>query len=190
MIINKAFADKYFPNEDPIGKHVAFLWEIDGFQEVIGVIANVKHDNLSSPENREIYVSYAQRPDSGFTIALRTKNDPGAMVSAVRSELASLDPSLPIAHVSTLDEVVSISVRDPPPRLPLTDPLRRSDSVSLRNLFGQTAGGSGDLRRPRRRRGAGAGRRARSVRSGSEPRRRRASAPGGGSWSTRAGPRG
>jgi putative ABC transport system permease protein len=112
MIINKAFADKYFPNEDPIGKHVAFLWEIDGFQEVIGVIANVKHDNLSSPENREIYVSYAQRPDSGFTIALRTKNDPGAMVSAVRSELASLDPSLPIAHVSTLDEVVSTSVRD------------------------------------------------------------------------------
>jgi putative ABC transport system permease protein len=112
MIINKAFADKYFPNEDPIGKHVAFLWEIDGFQEVIGVIANVKHDNLSSPENREIYVSYAQRPDSGFTIALRTKNDPGAMVSAVRSELASLDSSLPIAHVATLDEVVSTSVRD------------------------------------------------------------------------------
>jgi putative ABC transport system permease protein len=112
MVINQAFADKYFPNEDPIGKHVAFSWGIDGFQEVIGVIGNVRHDSLASPENREIYVCYAQRPDSGFSIALRTKTDPGAMLSAVRSELSAMDPGLPIAHVSTLDDVVSTSVRD------------------------------------------------------------------------------
>jgi putative ABC transport system permease protein len=111
-IINQAFADRYFPNEDPIGKRIAFSWGIDGWQEIIGVAGNIKHESLAGSGHREVYVCYTQRPDSGFTFAVRTKNDPDTMVSAARAALSSIDSGVPMAQVSTLDDVVSRSVRD------------------------------------------------------------------------------
>ncbi len=111
-IINENFARKYFPNEDPLGKHIAFEWDIEGFQEVVGVIGDVKHDSLASPDNSEVYVCYMQRPDDGFVFAVRTKTEPAAMTSAVRSTLFSLDKGIPLTDVFTLDDIVSRSLRD------------------------------------------------------------------------------
>ncbi|MFZ0818621.1 MAG: ABC transporter permease [Candidatus Acidiferrales bacterium] len=111
-IINESFALKYFPNEDPLGKRIAFNWDIEGFQEVVGVIGDVKHDSLASPDNSEVYVCYTQRPDPELNFAVRTKTDPAAITSAVRSTLSSLDAGIPIGNVFTLDDVVSNSLRD------------------------------------------------------------------------------
>ena len=111
-IINDSFARKYFPNEDPIGKRIGFNWEIEGFQEIIGVVGDVKHNDLASPIDREIYVSYLQRPDSGFTVVVRTGADPTSLVSAVRTTLGALDPGIAMAEVSTLENIVSRSVSD------------------------------------------------------------------------------
>jgi putative ABC transport system permease protein len=111
-IINENFARTYFPNEDPIGKHIAFNWDIDGFQEIIGVVGDVKHDSLASSDHSEVYVPYAQRPDSGFAFAVRTKSDPAAITSAVRSTLTSLDAGIPLNQISTYDDIVSQSLTD------------------------------------------------------------------------------
>lgn len=111
-IINDAFARKYFPNEDPLGKSIAFNWDMDGYQQIVGVAGNVKHNSLALPDNAEVYVCYLQRPDNGFTFALRTKTDTAAMDSAVRSALQSLDPGLPLSKVAAYDDVVSRSVQD------------------------------------------------------------------------------
>ena len=114
-IINESFARKYFPGVDPIGQHIAFNWDIDGFQQLVGIVGDVKHDSLASPDNSEVYVCYTQRPDAGYSFAVRTKTDPTAMVSSVRSTLASLDSGIPLTGVSgvyTLDEVVASSLRD------------------------------------------------------------------------------
>ncbi len=111
-IINEAFAKAYFPNEDPIGKRVGFNWGIDGFQEIIGVVGNTKQESLNGSDHRAVYVCYAQRPDAGFTFAMRTKNDPRAMISSVRTTLFSIDGSIPLANATSLDDVVSLSLRD------------------------------------------------------------------------------
>jgi predicted permease len=114
-IINESFARKYFPGMDPIGQHIAFNWDITGIQEIVGIVGDVKHDSLASPNNSEVYVCYTQRPDAGYSFVVRTKSDPAAMISSVRSSLASLDRGIPLTGVSgvyTLDEVVAGSLRD------------------------------------------------------------------------------
>jgi putative ABC transport system permease protein len=109
-IVNEAFARKYFPNEDALGKHVDFEWETKGWQEIAGVVGNVKHDGLNLPSNPEIYVPFAQRPDAAFTVTMRTHGDPLNVVGAAREQVAKIDSNLPLAHLRTMDEVVSASV--------------------------------------------------------------------------------
>jgi len=111
-IVNESFARKYFANEDPLSQHIAFNWEFTGFQQVIGVVKSVKERSIASAEVPEVYVCYTQRPDSGFTFAVRTKSDPEAMTSAIRSTVNVIDPTTPLSDVSTLDDIVSRSVRD------------------------------------------------------------------------------
>jgi len=120
VIINQAFAIKYFPGEDPLGKHVDFQWDTPkGYQEIVGVIGNVKHDGLQLPSNAEIYVPYAQRPDSSFGMTLRTQSDPTAVLGAVREQISQSDAGLAMAHVKTLEQVVDASVADQRLRLML-----------------------------------------------------------------------
>jgi len=112
-IINQTFANKLFPGEDPVGKHVDFRWDTAaGYQEIVGVIGDVKHDGLALPTAAEIYVPYTQRPDSAFTVTLRTQADPLTMLGAAREQVSQLDSNLVIAHAQTLDQVLAASVAD------------------------------------------------------------------------------
>jgi putative ABC transport system permease protein len=114
-IINESFARKYFAGTDPIGQHMAFNWDIDGFQEIVGIVGDVKHNSLASANHSEVYVCYTQRPDPGYSFVVRTKTVPTMMISTVRSALASLDSGIPLTGVSgfyTLDDVVAGSLRD------------------------------------------------------------------------------
>jgi putative ABC transport system permease protein len=111
-IINAEFARRYFSGEDPIGKRVAFGWNEDGFQEVVGVVGDVKHQTLQDPVHAEIYVPYTQRPDESFQIVMRTKTDPTSLVSAARAQVAALDSQQPITDVDTLEAVVSRLLTD------------------------------------------------------------------------------
>ena len=111
-IINQAFAQRYFPNEDPIGKRIEFRWDFKGFQEIVGVVGNVRHNTLAEPVHGEVYVSYLQRPDMAFEIVMRTKTDPASLVPAARAQILSIDASQPITDVATMEDVVSQSLTD------------------------------------------------------------------------------
>jgi putative ABC transport system permease protein len=110
MVISEAFAKRWFPNEDPIGKRVGFNWNIQGVQTVVGVVANVKHNGLDDPENPAVYVTHAQRADSRFFVFIRTSVPPESVVSAVRAELKAVDPSRPIGDLQTMTALMSESV--------------------------------------------------------------------------------
>lgn len=110
MVISEAFARRWFPNEDPIGKQVGFNWDMDGFQSVIGVVADVKHNGLDDPDNPAIYVTYAQRGDSRFNVLVKTSIPPESVIGAIRAEVKAIDPSRPITGVRTMTEVMSQSV--------------------------------------------------------------------------------
>jgi len=110
MVISESFARRWFPNQDPIGKRVAFNWDIEGFQTVIGVVADVRHNGLDEAQNSAVYVSFRQRPDFGFTVLIKSVGPPEALTSVIRNELKAIDPSRPMTNVRTMSTLLDRSV--------------------------------------------------------------------------------
>jgi putative ABC transport system permease protein len=112
VIVNQSLADRYWPNQDPIGKHLAN--SRDKIQrEVVGVVADVKFSTLSAPNTEEMFLPIEQVGWPAATLVVRSQSDRAALVSAVRQQIAQLDPTLPVSGILSMDEVVSTSVAQP-----------------------------------------------------------------------------
>ncbi|HEV8486765.1 MAG TPA: ABC transporter permease [Blastocatellia bacterium] len=109
-IINEALARTFFPGEDPIGKRIDFRWDTTGLQEIVGVVADVKHYALDTPVLPEVYVPFAQRPSRGTTIVIRSRIDPASLVGVVRQQIFELDKGQAVSNVRTMEQIVSESV--------------------------------------------------------------------------------
>jgi len=120
-IISRALAERYFPNEDPIGKKLRFFG--DEPWTIVGVAQDVKHRALDSssqpaqsriPFDAGIFVPYAQahyRNTVGF--AMRSKVVPMALSSSVRAVVHEIDPHQAIAKLRSMEAVVSSSIAQP-----------------------------------------------------------------------------
>jgi putative ABC transport system permease protein len=107
VIINKCFAQKYFPGQDPVGKQMKPTWANQPAQmrEIVGVVGNAKHLSLGEDFAPEMYVPVAQMPWPVATILLRTEtSNPATMANTLRAELAHVDPNLPLMAVRVFDE--------------------------------------------------------------------------------------
>ena len=116
VIVNEAFAKRYFPNEDPLGKHIIPGIGENGkdvTREIVGVVGNVKHRSLSSDFTPEYYLPFDQSTGFSMSICLRTADDPASLTSAVRSLVSSMDPDLPLYGVKTMEDYVNASVAQP-----------------------------------------------------------------------------
>jgi putative ABC transport system permease protein len=77
------------------------------------VVGDLKHSSLASGTDPAIYYPARQAPFRNTTVVLRTADDPRRTIADVRSRLSSVDPSLPMAHVTTLEQNVSNAVARP-----------------------------------------------------------------------------
>ena len=113
VIVNEAFAHKYFPNEDALGKHITPGASNGGPpkpREIIAVVGNVKNRSLDSESVPVYYVPSTQLNFGSMNVCLRTSVDPHSITSAVRSVVASMDPDLPLYDVKTMEEYLAASV--------------------------------------------------------------------------------
>ena len=108
VVVNESFVRRYLPDGDPIGRMVDFLWETPPGvrQRIVGVVADIREQNLNQPSAPAIYIPATQRPIDGGYLLVRTSGPPMEMVSAVRREILAIDKLLPLRQVRTLDEVV------------------------------------------------------------------------------------
>ncbi|MEK6408191.1 MAG: ABC transporter permease [Acidobacteriota bacterium] len=117
IIVNEAFAQKFFPGEDPIGKHIKPGISTDEtkpvWREIVGVVGSVKHLSLGVPPDPEYYAPHAQLPFDSMTIVAKTDGDPRSLIAAVQSEVRTLDRDLPVYNIKTLEEYVAASVAQP-----------------------------------------------------------------------------
>jgi putative ABC transport system permease protein len=118
IIINETLAERFFPNEDPIGKHIhpgisTIENEDSVMREIVGVVGDVRNRSLTAEAKPSFYIPQTQTPFGQMTLIVRTANDPHAAVTAVTREVASLDKELPVFGVKTLDEYVATSVAGP-----------------------------------------------------------------------------
>jgi putative ABC transport system permease protein len=117
IVVNRSFADKFFPNEDPIGKRIkpgiSTTEKKADWREIVGVVGDVRNRNLSSELRPGYFVPQAQVPFNQMTILVRTTNDPHTLVTAVQNEVHSMDGELPVFNVKTMDEHISATVAAP-----------------------------------------------------------------------------
>jgi putative ABC transport system permease protein len=120
-VINQAAARLYWKGEDPIGKRVRLHLDTrglstttqPGWTTIVGVMADARTESLADAAVPLIYRSVYQRASKEVTIFLRGRLDLGTLPARVREQVQSVDPTLPVFHAVTLDEVLSgsLSVR-------------------------------------------------------------------------------
>jgi predicted permease len=108
VVISKMFADRFFPGESPLGKHVKIEWnQKKDPLEIIGVVGDTIHD-LGEPIKPMIYfplLSGAPMQTTLVTLVVRTAHDPLAMAMPVQKQLASLDPQIAV-RVLTMQQII------------------------------------------------------------------------------------
>ena len=116
VIVNQAFAQKYFPNENPIGKRFTPGASNSGGpqpREIVGVAGDVRNQRLDVQERPGYFVPLAQLNFGSMTVCLRTSVEPHSITSAVRSVVSSIDPDLPLYDIKTMDEYLSATLATP-----------------------------------------------------------------------------
>ncbi|HKW57381.1 MAG TPA: ABC transporter permease [Candidatus Acidoferrum sp.] len=109
LIVNQAFVDRYLRGEDPIGKRIRFTYSAKNpFEDIVGVVGNVP-DNLDGEMPPVIYTSIRHSPDNFISYALRSAQNPAAMVGEVRSVLHEMNSQLPLYQPETMENVVARS---------------------------------------------------------------------------------
>ncbi|HKP11887.1 MAG TPA: ABC transporter permease [Blastocatellia bacterium] len=119
-VINETLARAHWPDEDPLGRRIRLLNRPPGqattaFLTVVGVAADVKNEGLTEAARQEVYVPLRQREAAidgmGFerqmSLAVRTSDEPLEMAKAIRQEVGTLDPSVPVASVRTMEQVLA-----------------------------------------------------------------------------------
>ena len=106
-VINEAMARKYWPNEDPMGRHLKLNPEKSSWTTVVGIVANARSESLEEAGVPQIYLSVYQRPAKDLAIFLRGRLDPAAIPEQVRRQVQSVDRELPVFGAKMLPDVVS-----------------------------------------------------------------------------------
>ncbi|MCP3141039.1 ABC transporter permease [Pyxidicoccus xibeiensis] len=101
LIVNEAFVRAYVAGGEPLGRRVKLDWNGDtAFREIVGVVADVRHDRLTVPTRPEVYLPLAQLPLPGVSLLLRSRNTQeaavAALVTAVRQEVKAVDAEQPV----------------------------------------------------------------------------------------------
>jgi putative ABC transport system permease protein len=111
-LVNEKTAKHFWPNENPIGKHVTGARDLLP-REVIGVVADAKFSSLSDASADQLYVPCEQLPYASMTLVVRSSAAPEQVIYAIRSKIAEIDPTLPLSGIRSMESVVSNSVSQP-----------------------------------------------------------------------------
>jgi putative ABC transport system permease protein len=102
VIVNESFAARAWPNENALGKRLRFGASTAPWSEVVGVVANVKHDGLHVTDSSHCYSPHLQQPWPFLAIALRSSLEPAVLLAAARQAVQKIDPNLPLIEPLTM----------------------------------------------------------------------------------------
>jgi putative ABC transport system permease protein len=117
VIINRTLAERLFPNEDPVGRRVAWTGEILRFtpfsgdwRTVVGVTGNTQDGGLDAAPMPVMYMPFAQVPAFGGGLVIRTDSNAAALIPAAMRIVRRLAPTAPIENVMTISQYKHTSV--------------------------------------------------------------------------------
>ena len=123
VLVNASAAQRLWPDEDPVGKRVTAVSEV----EVVGVVGDVRHLGYGDPPRPEVYLPHRQESLGGMALVVRAGSDPRQILGTVRAQVAAVDAEQTVFDVHTMDEVMAGSVQ------------RRRFTAQLLGLFSAAA---------------------------------------------------
>lgn len=120
IAVNEAFVRRYFDGRSPIGRRMRvmttqWMWgdAIPGDFTVVGVVGNERFGGPAAAAEPAFYIPYAQTPHDRMTVLVRTSGDPRAILPGLRSIVRAIDPLLPIAEITTVEEELASAIAKP-----------------------------------------------------------------------------
>ncbi|HEX7182519.1 MAG TPA: ABC transporter permease [Thermoanaerobaculia bacterium] len=118
VLVNETMAETFWPGQTPLGKRLR-TGDDAPWLTVVGVVKDVKQGGLDQKVGTELYFLEDQTPDTvggavdTMWVVVRTRRDPMSLASAVREKVRGMDPSLPVAQIRPLEQVLHESVAQP-----------------------------------------------------------------------------
>jgi len=111
-IIDETMASTYWPNQDPIGRQLkrGGPQSTNSWMSIVGVVKHVRYRTLEMPSRVTLYWPHTQNPARTMSLALRSSQEPRALVDTIQREVRAIDPEQPTYAVRTLDEILAGSM--------------------------------------------------------------------------------
>jgi predicted permease len=108
VVVSQAFAHKYWPEQDPIGKRLS-VFGGDHWYIIVGVVGSVRAKGLEQDPEQAIYAPLTGHDEirRSFSLVVRTRGRPESMADSIRREIWAIDSNLPVANIRTLDEILA-----------------------------------------------------------------------------------
>ena len=119
-LISEAMAKRFWPNQDPIGRHLTMTFSPDKVREIVGIVGDVKLEGMDTAASSATVYLPARQPSFGSSfgewhpfpmqLTVRTQSQPASLVSAVTAAIHSIDRDQPVTDIMTMDDVVDTSL--------------------------------------------------------------------------------
>jgi putative ABC transport system permease protein len=108
VIVNANMANRYWPNEDPIGKRFKYGGEQSEapWMTIVGVVGDMRRTGYDAPVRYESFIPHAQYAFSQMTFVVRSPREPSAVAADVRTVVRELDPDQPMYDVKGMDALL------------------------------------------------------------------------------------
>jgi putative ABC transport system permease protein len=108
-VINETMADRYWPRQDPIGRH--FRLDTNGaLREVVGVVKTVKYQTIGEARQPFVYVPLRQNYSTAMVLYVRGEGDVARLLPGIEREVRGLDLQVPVENVATVDQMIDQSL--------------------------------------------------------------------------------
>ncbi len=114
-IVSRALARRFWPNDDPVGKRIGYPWA-SPWITIVGVVPDVRLDSLRDTSATAVYIPFVQRTGYAppqMSVVVRTSANAGVVARELGEIVQSIDRTVPVTAVRTMDDVISRSVAKP-----------------------------------------------------------------------------
>jgi predicted permease len=107
-VVSRAFAERWWPGQSPLGRRVRLGFPDEPWSEIVGLVGDVQYTSLEAPAEEIVYwpatvgIPASPQPTRAMDVVIRTTADPLAFVSVLRREVQAINPRIPISNPETM----------------------------------------------------------------------------------------
>ena len=107
-VVNRAFADQYWPEGNAVGRMLRDNSELPSWEAtIVGVVENVRQWSVTYPALPELYAPFPINPWQDSNLVVRSSGDPSLLVSSVRDEVHQLEAQMPLSEFRTVEDIIA-----------------------------------------------------------------------------------